>query len=74
MSGHTPTDWGKPGAIPLVPERTTGDIWENAIRKAGVTSACEWFGYPSDHEFTKETIAVLRERSDESARAQGIQS
>lgn len=58
-------EFGKPGAIPLVPENTTGDIWENAIRKIGVHSACEWFGYPADHEFTLDTINVLRDRSDE---------
>jgi hypothetical protein len=63
--------FGKPGAIPLVPENTTGDIWENAIRTIGVHSACEWFGYPANHEFTVETIQVLRERSAESNKATG---
>lgn len=58
-------DFGHPGAIPLVPELTTGDVWENAIRTIGVHSACEWFGYPADHQFTVETINVLRDRSDE---------
>lgn len=57
-------EFGKPGAIPLVPENTTGDVWENAIRKIGVHSACEWFGYPADHRFTLDTINVLRDRSE----------
>ena len=67
-------DWSQPGAIAAVPERTAGDIWENAIRKIGVHSACEWFGYSATHEFTVETIQVLRERSDEAAKATGAVS
>ena len=66
-----PKEWGLPGAIPPVPERTTGDIWENAIRKIGVHSACEWFGYHATHEFTVETIQVLRDRSAFAAKATG---
>lgn len=61
-------DFGAPGAIPLVPERTTGDAWENAIRKIGVNSACEWFGYCADDQFTLETIEILRKRSEEAAK------
>jgi hypothetical protein len=64
-------EWGLPGAIPPVPERTTGDIWENAIRKIGVHEACSWFGYHATHEFTVDTIQVLRARSEEAAKATG---
>lgn len=67
-------EWGLPGAIPLVPEKTTGDAFENAIRTIGVHSACEWFGYGATHEFTVETIEVLRERSDAAAKAAGATS
>lgn len=56
-------DYGKAGAIPLVPENCPNDIFENAIRTIGVHSACEWFGYRANHEFTVETIKVLLERS-----------
>ena len=43
-------------------ENTPNDVFENAIRKYGVVSACEWFGHQSDSEFTQETIAELNER------------
>jgi len=46
-----------------VRENVPSDVWENAIRKYGIIAACEWFGYPSDSEFTKYTIKVLAERS-----------
>lgn len=62
-------DFGAPGAIPLVPERTTGDAWENAIRTIGVNSACEWFGHSIYSDFTMDTIRVLLERSEEAAKA-----
>lgn len=61
MSGQKP--WGAPGAIPPVPANCPNDVFENAIREAGVTEACMWFGYVPDDEFTRETIRVLRERS-----------
>ncbi|MBN9410864.1 MAG: hypothetical protein J0H69_17100 [Burkholderiales bacterium] len=64
-------EWGKAGAIPLVPENTEGAIFENAIRRMGVHAACEWFGYPAHHEFTVDTIAVLRERSEQAQAATG---
>lgn len=50
----------------LVPERTTGDRFENAIRQFGIVSACEWFGHSSDSDFTKETIRILSERYEDS--------
>lgn len=52
----------KAGGWVAVPERTTGDAFENAIRRYGVVAACEWFGYAPDSEFTKETQRVLDER------------
>ncbi|CAJ3096980.1 Uncharacterised protein [Burkholderia pseudomallei] len=55
---------GGPGEIPLVPENTTGDTFENAIRTIGVVAACEWFGYAPDSQFTRITIATLIERSN----------
>ncbi|MDN7894527.1 hypothetical protein QZM93_38665 [Burkholderia cepacia] len=55
---------GGAGEIPLVPENTTGDAFENAIRSFGVVAACEWFGYAPDSEFTRITIATLLERSE----------
>lgn len=56
---------GSPGEIPPVPVRVPNDEWENTIRSYGVVSACEWFGYAYDSEFTAETISILRARSDE---------
>lgn len=38
--------------------------FDNAIREFGAVNACEWFGHDPDSEFTKETIKVLRERTD----------
>lgn len=52
----------KAGGWVAVPERTTGDAFENAIRRYGVAAACEWFGHAHDSEFTKETQRVLDER------------
>lgn len=49
-----------------VPERTSGDVFENAIRRFGVEAACEWFGHAHDSEFTRETIRVLQERAAQS--------
>lgn len=48
-----------------VEETTPNDVFENAIRKYGIVAACEWFGYASDSEFTKETIKTLNERLKE---------
>ncbi|MBU9635464.1 hypothetical protein C6Q07_11050 [Burkholderia multivorans] len=54
---------GGAGEIQRVPENTTGDAFENAIRTFGVVAACEWFGHASDSEFTRDTIATLMERT-----------
>jgi hypothetical protein len=53
--------------LELVPELCGADVFENAIRRAGVVYACEWFGHAPDSEFTAETIRVLRERSEAAA-------
>jgi hypothetical protein len=63
MSNDT-VDFGKPGKITPVEPKCGMDIFENAIREYGVIAACEWFGYHSDSEFTRETIDVLIERSN----------
>lgn len=55
---------GSPGDIPPVPVCVPNDEWENTIRAYGVVSACEWFGYPFDSDFTAETIKTLRVWSD----------
>ena len=60
--------YGEAGAIPFVDETTTGDMFENAIRRFGVVAACEWFGHTPDSEFTAETIRVLQERSNAALR------
>lgn len=39
------------------------DEFENAIRKYGIISACEWFGHEITSKFTQSTIDVLAERS-----------
>lgn len=57
---------GQAEALAPVREKTPGDIFENAIRALGVVAACEWFGYRPDSEFTKQTIEVLRLRSEQS--------
>jgi hypothetical protein len=56
-------EYGLPKAIPPVEVKCFADVFENMIREFGVVNACEWFGHQSDSEFTKETIAVLLERS-----------
>lgn len=55
--------YGGPREIPYVDPKTTGDEFENAIRRIGVVNACEWFGHDADSEFTAGTIRTLRERS-----------
>lgn len=52
-------DNGGPGDIPLAKELTAADEFENAIRKFGVVNACEWFGYESASQFTKDTLEFL---------------
>lgn len=59
---------GGPGDISPVPVNVPNDAWENTIRAYGVVSACEWFGYSSDSQFTAETINHLRTQSDDVAR------
>lgn len=59
----TKIPYGNPGDIPPVEEYCKADEFENYIREFGVVNACEWFGYSSDSEFTKETIELLLERS-----------
>lgn len=54
--------FGAARAIPPVDELTEGAVFENAVRRIGVTSACEWFGY-QDGDFVKETVLCLLERS-----------
>ena len=56
---------GGPRAIPAVPEHVPMDVFENAIRKVGVVNACEWFGYESTSDFTRDTIKLLRDRAEE---------
>jgi len=41
---------------------TPAERFEQAIREFGIESACEWFGYDKDHEFTKDTKKTLDER------------
>lgn len=55
--------YGSLGEIPPVEVKCPADAFENEIRKIGVVWACEWFGYSSDSEFTRETIKTLLERS-----------
>jgi hypothetical protein len=43
----------------LVKENCQNDVFENFLRTYGIVAACEWFGYSSDSEFTKETIKYL---------------
>lgn len=54
--------------VALVDERTSGDCFENAIRKFGVVAACEWFGHAPNSDFTKETTKLLDERVANSGR------
>jgi hypothetical protein len=54
---------GGPREIQRVPEHTTADVFENAIRTFGVVAACEWFGHAPESEFTRDTVAALMERA-----------
>lgn len=60
-----PIPFGGPNEIPQACELTTGDAFENCIRRYGVVAACEWFGHLHDSAFTRETIEQLRKRSEE---------
>lgn len=48
----------------LVKENCPNDVFENFLRTYGIVAACEWFGYSSDSEFTKETIKHLGDKAD----------
>lgn len=48
----------------LVKENCPNDVFENFLRTYGIVAACEWFGYSSDSEFTKETIKYLGDKAD----------
>lgn len=52
--------------LPEVFERTEMDHFENAIRRVGVGSACEYFGHEWDSDFAKETVHWLKERYEAS--------
>lgn len=41
------------------------DEFELSVIKYGVVSACEWFGYNKESDFTNETMRVLKERHPE---------
>jgi hypothetical protein len=60
-----PVPFGGPNEIPQARELTTGDAFENCIRRHGVVAACEWFDHSSDSAFTRQTIQHLRKRSEE---------
>lgn len=66
--------YGGPMEIPLVKEQTAGDVFENAIRKIGVVSACEWFGHEAESEFTEQTIAILLERSSINGKVEALRA
>lgn len=55
--------FGGAGEIPPVEVKDEFDEFENHIRKIGVVSACEWFGYEPSSDFTDETIKILCLRS-----------
>ena len=57
---------GGAGQIKPAKVKCQADKFENAIREIGVVFACEWFGYDAESEWTKETIKILIERSEES--------
>lgn len=57
-------EFGNAGDIPYADEKCGMDVFENHIREIGVVTVCEWFGYAPDSDFTKETIRVLKERSN----------
>lgn len=57
-------EFGYAGDIAQVEEKCPSDAFENHIRRIGVVAACEWFGHAFDSDFTKETIRILRERSE----------
>ena len=55
----------EPKALKPVPEYTTSDRFENAIREFGVGNACEWFSHLFDGPFAQDTVELLIERSKE---------
>lgn len=54
---------GSPNEIPQVGVACPNDEFESVLRRFGVVNACEWFGWDSDSEFTRETIEYLLQRS-----------
>lgn len=56
---------GGPSDLPPVPVSVPCDEFENAIRKIGIVTACEYFGHAPDSEFTATTIAYLRARGQQ---------
>lgn len=63
---------GGPCEIPNVPAINPSNVFENAIRVFGVVAACEWFGYSAEDEFTKETIQILIERSNNALKKEEV--
>ncbi len=55
--------FGKPNFFPQVEVKTPMDEFENAIRKIGITTACEWFGHTKDSAFVEQTINHFERRA-----------
>ena len=53
----------QPNTIPPVKVTCANDEWENAIRKFGVSNACEWFGHEYNSDWAEETMHILLERT-----------
>lgn len=61
-----------PNALPQVPEDgTEGTRFENAIRRIGISNACEWFGHPARGEFARDTLIALQSRNKEAEEKKG---
>jgi hypothetical protein len=61
-----------PNALPPVPEDGTEcTSFENAIRRIGISNACEWFGHPANGEFARDTLIHLQSRNEEAKEKQG---
>lgn len=57
-------DYMQPNTIPPVDVTCANDEWENAIRKFGVSNACEWYRQEYNGEWAEETMHILLERSE----------